>query len=203
LKGIDSAACPKQKLVDNWFEDFNSPKEVTLPPLPVTVVGQSDADCVRREAWNEGYLAASRAISRDFTHTSETAMSDFLARAQQYDQKLAGQIEEHATAIAAWLAGVMVAIFPIEIPPNIKGLADAAGQLPSDASRAVGSVRVQGEETTVLCDTFEEAWRHIATRMEYTQLHEMSFSWQAGDARIGAARIWHTLSDLMLKPLVG
>lgn len=193
--------------VARLFENFNlpdgPPEDADLaPPEPTFTVAEMSA--TRNEAWNEGYITASRSGARALGRESQQVFADLLARAEDMDDRLDAMAEHYADAIARWLVQVFVTAFPAMAADSMDGRIRRVAEQLRPVLRSQTRIGVRDATgCAVWCETMADVWRHVQTRqVEEPACGDIVISWPQGEARISNETTWQAILAAVM-PLLG
>lgn len=189
--------------IPRWFEDFNRAAE--LPEAeddapPEATYTAAELAAARLEAWNDGFVAASRGQAATHANVNDRLYRDMLSQAETLDQKLDIAAERNATLIARWLARNVIAVLP-----------DLSAAVMADRTRRVAAMlrsalrsqtRIElrvGGETVMMCETMQDLCQQIAQRnLTDHPPGDVTIAWEHGEARIDLEQTWHRIRAAIL-----
>jgi hypothetical protein len=183
------------------FEDFNRPdrQDADAPPPPPTF-SEVELAAAREEAWNDGYLVATKAAERRWEDQSRQVFEELMAGAQEMDRKLDEMAEHNAASVARWLIQTFVTAFPALSASAALARTQRVADLLHSTLRSHSRIEVRHDDgPTVTCETMEEAWRHIEARhREDPAAGDIVVAWPQGQVLIDPQRAWEEIRAAIL-----
>jgi hypothetical protein len=207
LNNPSSDLAAKARVVARWFEDFNrvsEEAEAAADAPPERTYTASEMSAARQEAWNDGFLAASRGQVSATARGSELLFQELLSQAEALDRKLDTTTEQHATSITRWLArNIMTALPDLSAAAMADRTRLVAGMLRT-ALRSQSRIEVRaGGKAVMICETMQDLCYQI-TRHEMIDhsTGDIVIAWDQGEARIDIEQTWDRIKAAIL-PLTG
>ncbi len=195
------------RVVARWFEDFNRVVEETsaatdAPPAPTYTAAEMSA--ARLEAWNDGFLAASRSQATASAGVSQQLFEELLSQADALDRKLETAAEQHATSITRWLARTVMTALPDQSAAAMVQRTRLVAEMLRSALRSQSRIEVRiGSRPVMTYETMQDFCQQIAQHdLVDHSVHDIVITWDQGEARIDIEQTWDRIKAAIL-PLTG
>ena len=189
--------------IPHWFEDFNRAAEVNEPEdeaAPEQTYTAAEMAAARLEAWNDGFVAASRGQAATHANANDRLYREMLSQAEQLDQKLDNAAERNATLIARWLARNVAAVLPDLSATVMADRTSRVAALLRSALRSQTRIELRiGNEPVTMCETMQDLCQQIAQRnLADHPPDDVTITWEHGEARIDLEQTWQRIRAAIL-----
>jgi len=186
-----------------WFENFDEPEQIApyAEPEPEKITfDAAELSAARAEAWNDGYLAASRADAQAMQRNGQAILEQLMDRLLEVEKKLEQLVEQSAASVTDWLVDSFLTTLPGLSDRFMAERTDVVGKLLKSALILKPRIELHRSQEPVACfaDLAELSRQLEAEQGPDHPAGKIVIAWQQGEAQLDRARLWDDIRAAIL-----